>query len=75
MTPSNHSVHIYSGSSDLIVHLAGIVTSSLVTGHSVLIVATEEHCEKLTEQLLTLGVDLPRYIADGRYVLAGAAEA
>jgi KaiC/GvpD/RAD55 family RecA-like ATPase len=72
MESNTHSVHIYSESRDLIVHLAGIVTSSLVVGNSVLIVATEEHRKQLREALST-GIDVQPYIDDGLYTMADAA--
>jgi MEDS: MEthanogen/methylotroph, DcmR Sensory domain len=70
----NHSVHIYSESRDLILHLAGMVTSSLLVGHAVLIVATEEHHKQLTQELLSSGIDVQRYWDEGLYNMADAAE-
>lgn len=74
MIPNNHSVHIYSESRDLILHLAGMVTSSLLVGHAVLIVATEEHRQQLTEELLSTGIDVQRYADEHLYHTADAPE-
>jgi KaiC/GvpD/RAD55 family RecA-like ATPase len=72
--PKNHSAHIYSESRDLILHLAGMVTSSLLVRHAVLIVATEEHRKQLSEELLSTGIDLQRYIDEHLFTVADAAE-
>jgi MEDS: MEthanogen/methylotroph, DcmR Sensory domain len=65
--PTMHSVHIYAESHDLVVHLSGIVASSLVLGRTVLIIATAAHQELLREELLGLGIDVQRYEAEGFY--------
>ena len=67
-----HSVHIYADSHDLILHLSGIVTSSLVTGSSVVIIATEQHQEHLVADLLRVGIDVPQYAQQGMYTMFDA---
>ena len=72
--PNIHTVHLYSDSNDLIVHLSGIVASSLLVGSSVVIVATAAHREQLIEELLGVGIDLPRYAQERLFSMLDAKE-
>jgi hypothetical protein len=74
MTTRFHSVYIYAETHDLILHLSGIVTSSLVTGNSVVIVATGEHQRQLVDSLVTGGIDIPRYAQQGLYTMLDCEE-
>lgn len=72
--PNIHTVHLYSDSNDLIVHLSGIVASSLLVGSSVVIVATAAHREQLIEELLGVGIDLPRYAQERLFSMLDSKE-
>ena len=61
-----HSVHFYDTNKALIDRLCAIVSSGLLTGSSVLIIATEEHREELTRALQSLEVDVAGYTREGR---------
>ena len=52
-----HSVHFYDDDHALIQRLQSIFASSLRAGHSVLLVATEEHRQQLAVSLKRLGID------------------
>jgi KaiC/GvpD/RAD55 family RecA-like ATPase len=67
-------VHVYDESASLISRLCGIVSSSLVIGDSVLIVATAEHRDQLVKCLQDSGVDVRAHARDGRYTMVDAKE-
>ena len=69
-----HSAYIYAESRDLIVHLSGIVISSLVAGNSVVIVATKEHEQQLVESLGKFPIDIARYAQQGLYTMLESEE-
>ena len=69
-----HSVHFYDTNKALIDRLCAIVSSGLLTGSSVLIIATDQHQEELRTALSALGVDVPKYAREGRVVMYDAAE-
>jgi|SRR5579864_5171286 len=66
-TPAIHSVHFYESHESLINRLAGIVSSGLTTGNSVLIVATEKHREQLVSALERLEVEVEIYVKRKRF--------
>ena len=75
-SPAVHSVHFYDHDEALISRLQNIVSSSLESGSSVLIVATEEHRQQLALALEQSGIALSSLPAgqlqmlDAREVLA-----
>jgi MEDS: MEthanogen/methylotroph, DcmR Sensory domain len=71
---SPHAVHIYAESNDLIVHLSGIVASSLVVGDAVVIIAKEAHQQQLLAELNGVGMEVERYLAEGLLTMWGAQE-
>ncbi len=73
--PRLHSVHIYSGDTELITRLCGIVSSGLSRGEAVLIVATAEHRMQLVSELQTAGVDVRALARSGRFMMVDAHEA
>jgi signal transduction histidine kinase len=62
-----HSVHFYAAEPSLIDELAGFVSASLARGHSVLVIATQPHCQALEANLADRGVDLGPARRLGRY--------
>ena len=69
-----HSVHIYDGQSSLITRLCGIVKSGLEIGNAVLIVATNDHRERLVSTLHDAGVDVRGAAREGRFQMYDAEE-
>lgn len=69
-----HSVHFYDRDEALIQRLRGIVLSSLNTGNSILIIATEEHRQQLIEALEIITSELRSLQKDGRLNLCDARE-
>jgi hypothetical protein len=71
---SSHAVHIYAESNDLIVHLSGIVASSLVVGDGVVIIAKETHQQQLLQELTGVGMEVERYLEQGLLTMRCAQE-
>ncbi len=71
---SVHSVQFYDSSESLIDRLCGIVSSGLLVGNSVLIVATEEHREQLIAALYKLDVNVCDYAGENRIAMFDADE-
>lgn len=69
-----HSVHFYGNDDALIDRLCGVVSSGLVVGNSVLLVATPEHREKLVSCLERLEVDLRQPAREGQFSMFDAEE-
>ena len=72
--PTVHSVHFYGSHSALLDRLSGVVSSGLLVGNSVLLVATPEHREGLVKALAHLEVDVHKYARDGQFSMFDAAE-
>lgn len=72
--PLVHSVHFYEHDGELIDRLRGIVISSLATGNSVLIVASEEHRSQLTRSLHLNWTNWAAARHEGRFLLVDARE-
>ena len=72
--PTVHSVHFYGSHSALLDRLSGVVSSGLLVGNSVLLVATPEHREGLVKALAHLEVDVRKYARDGQFSMFDAAE-
>ena len=74
LAPTVHSVHFYDTEKALIHRLCAIVSSGLLTGSSVLIVATEQHRRELESALGLLNVDVQKYANKGRIIMCDAEE-
>jgi len=75
LAPAVHSVHIYNEQSALISRLCGVVASSLRVGDSVLIVATLDTRNQLTDELRKTEVDVRVHARQGRFTMVDASEA
>ena len=73
-SPLVHSVHFYGHDGELIDRLKGIVISSLATGNSVLVVASEEHRRQLTHSLHLNWTNWAAARDQGRFLLVDARE-
>lgn len=71
---SVHSVQFYDSHEALIDRLCGVVSSGLLVGDSVLIVATEQHREQLITALYKFKVDALEYAQENRLVICDAGE-
>lgn len=69
-----HSVQFYDTHEALIDRLCGVVSSALLVGNSVLIVATEEHRHLLTKCLQRLQVDVRQYARQDGFAMCDAEE-
>jgi hypothetical protein len=69
-----HSVQFYDTHEALIGRLCGVVSSALLVGNSVLIVATKDHREQLTDALQRLEVNVRRYAREQRFTMCDAEE-
>lgn len=72
--PSVHSVHFYDADEALIDRLCGVVSSGLLIGNSVVIVATEEHRQQLIKALQRLEVNVRSYAREERFTMCDADE-
>jgi hypothetical protein len=72
--PSVHSVQFYDSHEALIDRLCGVVSSGLLVGDSVLIVATEQHREQLIAALHELKVDALYFAQENRFIMCDAEE-
>jgi len=71
---SVHSVQFYDSHEALIDRLCGVVSSGLLVGDSVLIVATEQHREQLIAALRELKVDALYFAQENRFIMCDAEE-
>jgi hypothetical protein len=71
---SVHSVQFYDTHQALIDRLCGVVSSALLVGNSVLIVATKDHRELLTKSLQRLEVNVRNYAREERFTMCDAEE-
>lgn len=69
-----HSVQFYDTDQALIDRLCGVVSSALLVGNSVLIVATNVHREQLTKALQRLEVNVRNYAREERFTMCDADE-
>jgi hypothetical protein len=69
-----HSVQFYDTHQALIDRLCGVVSSALLVGNSVLIVATKDHRELLTKSLQRLEVHVRNYAREERFTMCDAEE-
>lgn len=72
--PAIHSVQFYETDEALIGRLCGIVSSGLLIGNSVVIVATRDHREQLIAALQRLEVNVRRYAREQRFTICDAEE-
>jgi hypothetical protein len=70
--PPVHSVQFYDTHEALIERLCGVVSSGLLIGNSVVIIATESHRNRLTAALQRLEVDLRTYAREERFTICDA---
>jgi hypothetical protein len=70
--PAVHSVQFYESSEALINRLCGIVSSGLLIGNSVLIVATPKHRAELINTLTRMEVDIREHARSGRFAMYDA---
>ena len=71
---SVHSVQFYDTPTALMDRLCAIVSAGLLSGDSLLIVATEEHREQLVAALYNLNVDVLDYAWGSRIIMCDAEE-
>lgn len=71
-SPTVHSVHFYQEDASLIERLCGVVTSGLLVGDSILIVATESHRQQLVSELNKLEVDIRGAAREERFTMTDA---
>jgi signal transduction histidine kinase len=69
-----HVVQFYSRDHYLIDQLDRLIGSSLLAGHSTIVIATGEHRERLSERLKKTGIDLTLAVEQQRYVPLDAAD-
>jgi KaiC/GvpD/RAD55 family RecA-like ATPase len=69
-----HSVQFYDTHQALIDRLCGVVSSALLVGNSVLIVATKDHRELLTKSLQRLEVNVRNYAREERFTMCDTDE-
>lgn len=69
-----HSVQFYDTHQALIDRLCGVVSSALLVGNSVLIVATKDHRDALTKALERLEVKVRDYAREDRFTMCDAEE-
>lgn len=69
-----HSVQFYDTNQALIDRLCGVVSSALLIGNSVLVVATADHRELLTKALQRLEVNVREYAREERFTMCDAEE-
>lgn len=74
MSSPLHSVHIYNETRDLILRLGETVRSSLAINDPVIIIATDEHHQQLTEALIQGGVYVSKFAHAGMYNALNAEE-
>ncbi len=72
--PLIHSVHFYDHDGEMIDRLRGIVVSALATGNAVLVVATPEHRQELTNSLHQHWTNWAAARDEGRFLLVDAQE-
>src|SRR5450631_3637250 len=71
---SVHSVQFYDTHQALIDRLCGVVSSALLVGNSVLIVATKDHRDSLMKALQRLEVKVRDYAREDRFTMCDAEE-
>ena len=69
-----HSVQFYGEDAALLDDLSRFIGAALGAGDAAVVIATEAHRAALNKQLRTLGLDVPRATAEGRYVALDAAD-
>jgi PAS domain S-box-containing protein len=69
-----HSVQFYGDDGFLIDELRQFIGSALVTGCSVVVIATKAHRENLSRKLKSYGVDVSAATREGRYLAYDAAD-
>lgn len=69
-----HEVQFYAEDRPLVEEISRLIASSLVNGDSAVVIATRAHRDALARALLARDVNLPRIIAQGRYLAWDAAE-
>lgn len=69
-----HSVQFYDTHEALIDRLCGVVSSALLVGNSVLVVATKDHRQLLTKSLQRLEVNVRSYAREDRFTMCDAEE-
>jgi PAS domain S-box-containing protein len=69
-----HMVQFYGEDAALIDGVSAYIGEALEEGNAALVLATAEHREALTKRLEARALDIPRAMAEGRYVVLDAAE-
>jgi PAS domain S-box-containing protein len=73
-TRQGHMVQFYGEDAALIDGVSAYIGEALEEGNAALVLATAEHREALAKRLEARALDMPRAIAEGRYVVLDAAE-
>jgi hypothetical protein len=68
VAPCNHMVQIYEDNKILMNTLVGFVSTGLVAGESVVIIATQAHLEGLSQRLISHGFNLQELIDKDIYI-------
>jgi hypothetical protein len=74
VAPCEHVVQIYTNENHFLNTLEGFAGSGLLSGDSVIIIATETHLNVLNQRLLDQGFDIPELISTHRYFPLDATE-
>jgi len=72
--PSEHSVHFYDDDRRLLDEVSAFLSTGLLAGQSVVLIATDAHCEALKPRLEASGVDVDGACFRGRLTLLDADE-
>ena len=71
---AGHSVQFYEDDSFLLDGLSRYIGAALVAGDSAIVIATQNHRDRLCERLQAGGLDLTKTIEEGRFVSLDAAQ-
>jgi PAS domain S-box-containing protein len=69
---SEHVVHFYQESDSLLEKLCDFIGPALQAGSAAVIVATKVHCDGLEQRLAARGLDIPKAIQQGSYLVLDA---
>lgn len=72
--PAIHSVQFYDTDEALVHRLCGVVSSGLLIGNSILIVATQDHRDQLVNALRRLDVDVRTFARENRFAMYDASQ-
>ena len=74
LAPSDHIVQIYENDKIFLDSLEGFIGSGILSGESVIIIATKEHLQSINERLINQGFDVASLIASDRFIGLDASE-